>query len=184
MAISWKLLKRTVLLKTKFLTVFQDTIELPSGEKQEYFMTKKPDIVLVVATTSEGKIILVDEYQYAAGKSLLMVPAGHHPEEEDAVTTARRELMEETGYGGGEVIKSIRLYESPVRDLHQVDVIQLENVVPMAHPAHESTEFITTRLVDIRDVQKFLLDGALESCSTLGALAVCGMFCNPDKKKT
>ncbi len=166
------------------MTVFQDTVELPSGETQEYFMTKKPDIVLIVATTSEGKIILVDEYQYAAGKSLLMVPAGHRPQGEDEVTTARRELMEETGYGGGEVTKSVRLYESPVRDLHQVDVVQLENVVPMAQPVHESTEFITVRLVDIKDVQKLLLDGDLESCSTLGALAVCGIFCVPDKKKT
>lgn len=184
MKTSWKLIKRVVLLQTKFMTVFQDTVELPSGETQEYFMTKKPDIVLIVATTSDGKIILQDEYQYAAGKSLLMVPAGHRPQGEGAVTTARRELMEETGFGGGEVTKSVRLYESPVRDLHQVDVVKLENVVLMGQPMHESTEFITMRLVNIEDVQKLLLDGALESCSTLGALAVCGMFRFPDKKKT
>lgn len=158
------------------MTVFKDTVQLPSRETQDYFMTKKPDIVLVVATTPDGKIILQDEYRYAAGKSLLVVPAGHRPKSEDAITTARRELLEETGYGDGEVVKSIRLYESPVRDLHRVDVVHLKNVVQIAEPAHEPTEFINLRLVDLKNVNQLLQNGELESCSTLGALAVCGVF--------
>jgi len=55
---------------------------------------------MVVALTSDGRIVLVEEFRPAVNASVICLPAGLVGDEgpEDAASAARRELSEETGW--------------------------------------------------------------------------------------
>jgi ADP-ribose pyrophosphatase len=60
-------------------------------------------VVLIIAITDDGKLVLIEQFRPPAGTQCVEIPAGlvgDIPEHrgEDLVATARRELLEETGY--------------------------------------------------------------------------------------
>jgi 8-oxo-dGTP pyrophosphatase MutT (NUDIX family) len=65
--------------------------------------------VTVVPFTDDGRFVLIRQYRHAVGIVDLQFPAGGADPDEDADHAARRELEEETGYVGGELV---HLYEA------------------------------------------------------------------------
>ncbi len=64
-------------------------------------------IVLILAVTDDGRILLVEQMRPAVGTSVIELPAGLAGdlvgrEDEEFETAARRELLEETGYAARE----------------------------------------------------------------------------------
>lgn len=59
--------------------------------------------VMVVALTSDGRIVLVEEFRPAVDASVICLPAGLVGDEgpENSASAARRELSEETGWEAG-----------------------------------------------------------------------------------
>ncbi|MCR4326124.1 MAG: NUDIX hydrolase [Candidatus Roizmanbacteria bacterium] len=97
----WKLIKRNKSYSSKFVNVYEDTVQLPSGKIIEnYTVVEKPSIVMIVATDAHNNLLILKEYKYAANEVLLTLPAGHLKEKEDPVEAAKRELFEETGFRG------------------------------------------------------------------------------------
>jgi len=172
----WLQLSREEVFHSPFLNVYHDQVRVPNGTTRDYFLTEKSDIVIVVATTSDGQVMLIDEYKYAANSHMLVLPAGHVETDEDPIETAKRELLEETGYTGEEYTYIGRLYESPVQDLHKVFVVKVNNVVKKINPQYEPTEDITTHPISLETLKDHIISGKIVSCSTLGALAVTGLI--------
>lgn len=55
----WEVLKRQYLLKTKWLTVRQDHVRMPSGaEMNDYYVLEYPDWINVIAITEDGKFVI------------------------------------------------------------------------------------------------------------------------------
>ena len=63
----------------------QDDVELPSGLRTRRDIVRHPGAVAVVPVLPDGRIVLVRQYRYAAGKPLLEIPAGTLEEGEDPV---------------------------------------------------------------------------------------------------
>jgi 8-oxo-dGTP pyrophosphatase MutT (NUDIX family) len=57
--------------------------------------------VNIVALSSKGNIILVEQYRHPVKCTMLEVPAGNIDPGESPLAAAQRELAEETGYAGG-----------------------------------------------------------------------------------
>ncbi|NTV29017.1 MAG: NUDIX hydrolase [Candidatus Omnitrophica bacterium] len=60
-------------------------------------------VVIIVARTSEDKVLLVEQFRRPVEKNVIAFPAGlagddHGRSNEDLAEAARRELLEETGY--------------------------------------------------------------------------------------
>lgn len=168
---SWKRIKRKIIYETKYLKVYEDTLELPNGKIiEDYSVVKKPDVVIVVPTDKEENLISLLEYKYAAGKELFTVPAGHKEQRESPIKTAKRELLEETGYNGG-IFKLVgMLYEYPTKDLHTVYVVRAENVEKKKDTQHEDTEQIRIRLVPKEQLRKEILENKWQISSVLAAI--------------
>ena len=65
-------------------------------------------VVVILAVTEEGELLLVEQYRPAVKSRVIEVPAGltgdvAGREDEDADAAARRELLEETGYEAQEM---------------------------------------------------------------------------------
>ena len=98
----WKTLAQKYIIKRPWLTARVDKGELPTGAGiDEYYVLEYPDWVNTIAITKDGKFVFVRQYRYAIGKTVNEICAGVIEKGEEPMEAAKRELMEETGFGGG-----------------------------------------------------------------------------------
>ena len=99
----WRTLSSHYLFKKPWMTARVDKVELPTGViLDEYYVLEYPDWVNTIAITKDGKFVFVCQYRYAIGKTVNELCAGVCEKGEDPMDSAKRELLEETGFGGGE----------------------------------------------------------------------------------
>jgi 8-oxo-dGTP pyrophosphatase MutT (NUDIX family) len=80
-----------------------DQVQHPcSGETFSRLVLESPDWINVVATTAEGKLVMVEQYRFGVEDITIEPVGGIADEGEQPIDAAKRELLEETGYGGGE----------------------------------------------------------------------------------
>ena len=104
---TWKTLSSEYLIKRPWLTARRDKVQLPDGRiLDEYYVLEYPTWVNVIAITKEGDMVLVRQYRHALGRTNFELVAGVLEKGEDPLVAAQRELLEETGYSGGEFYKS------------------------------------------------------------------------------
>ena len=153
----WQRVNRETLVEEKFLTVYHDKVKVQNGSIRDYYLTKKSDIVVVVAVTPGDEIVMLEEYKYAANKRLTVLPAGHIDNGESPEEAGKRELLEETGFQAESYEYLGTLFEAPVQDLHKVEVVLAKNAVQFQEPQLEETEDLTSWLIEIEDIKQNVL---------------------------
>lgn len=110
----WKTLSQKYLIEKPWLTARVDKVELPTGAIiDEYYVLEYPDWVNTIAITKDGMFVFVRQYRYAIGKTVNELCAGVIEKGEDPMAAAKRELMEETGFGGGNWQKWMTISANP-----------------------------------------------------------------------
>lgn len=69
-----------------------------NGHTEKMIVLESPDSVNVVAKTSDGFILFVEQYRFGLGINTLELPGGIVDKGEDHGVAAKRELVEETGF--------------------------------------------------------------------------------------
>jgi len=99
----WKHLSSERLMETPYFAVRADKLRLPDGDvKDPYYVLERPDAVIIFPLNEEGEVVLVRQYRPPIDRIELGLPAGLIEEGEEPEKAGRRELLEETGYSGGE----------------------------------------------------------------------------------
>ena len=100
----WRVVRSEYLARKPWFTVRHETISLPDGRTiPDYYVFEYPDWVNVTAIDREGRFVMIDQYRHGLGETSYEIPAGvAEPSDETMLAAAQRELLEETGYGGGQ----------------------------------------------------------------------------------
>lgn len=99
----WKTLSSEYILKEPWMTVRKDCMQLPNGNiNPAYWCLEYPDWINVIAITDDGKYVFERQYRHGLDIVEWEIPAGVVEKGEEPMHAAQRELMEETGFGGGE----------------------------------------------------------------------------------
>ena len=99
----WHTLSSSYISRKPWFTARVDKVELPTWAViNEYYVLDYPDWVNTIAITKDGRFVFVRQYRYALGKTVNELCAGVCESGEDPLCSAKRELLEETGFGGGE----------------------------------------------------------------------------------
>jgi len=177
MSQGWKLLNRKSVYTSKFVTVYEDEVELPNGKiLPDYTVIEKPDIVMIVATDNKNNIIILKEYKYAVNEYLFTLPAGHKKKDETAIETAKRELLEETGYAGEKYEDLGILYDYPSKDCHKVYIVSALNINKEADITHEETENLSFQKISLDTLKKQFQNKEWRSSSAIAALTLAGIL--------
>lgn len=173
---TWKQCERRIVYKSPYMLAWEDTVELPNGDVIDDFSgVTLPNGVLVVATDSEGNLLMFNEYKYAVNDTVLTFPAGGIDGEETPELAALRELKEETGYAatGARLLGS--LYPYPSKITHTDHIVRVENAVRETAIDHSSTEENSIgelQIIPVSDIPRLMKEGKINTTYILSALAL------------
>lgn len=141
---AWKTRSSETLIKTRWVTVRKDAVEIKEGvEIEDFYLVTIPDAAAVVALTDEGKVLLKREYRYSCGEELIELPAGSfEPEESDPLAVAKRELLEETGYSSQTWTYLGSMAESTSKLTNHMHIFLAEHCRKTGEPHPDTTEFL------------------------------------------
>lgn len=143
-----------------WLTIREERLQLQSGGIIErFYVFEYPRWVNVVALTKERQLVLIRQYRHAIGEVYFEIPAGVCDEGEDLLEAARRELLEETGYGGGEWSLFMTLCANPAIQANRTYTFLAKGVEKQTLQRLESTEEITVHLKSPDEVRDLIFQG-------------------------
>jgi 8-oxo-dGTP pyrophosphatase MutT (NUDIX family) len=157
----WKVLSREYLARELWYTVRVDRVQLPNGHViPKYWINEYPPWVNVVALTDRDEVVLIRQYRHGVEKVSYEIPAGTtDPTDKTLEEGARRELLEETGYGGGRWSLLTTLSANPALTNNLTTTFLAEGVTPVAAAAPESNEDIRVHLTPLAEVQRLIETG-------------------------
>lgn len=155
----WKVLASKYLFERKpWLTIREDKLEMPNGTTMEgYYVFEYPDWVNVIALTVEGKFVMVRQYRHAVQEVNYELSAGVCDDvDQDTLISAQRELLEETGYGGGEWSKWMVNTANPGTHTNMTHCYIAKNVVKITDQKLDKTEDISVHIMSPDEVLNLL----------------------------
>lgn len=153
----WKVLDREYIIKRPWLTARRDKVELPDGRViEEYYVLEYPDWVNVIAITKEGQFVMERQYRHGLGVHSTELPCGVMEKGEDPLEAARRELLEETGYAGGEWTKLMAIGPNPGSQNNLTHCFLAVGVEKIAEQSLDDTEELTVHLMSEAEVKSLL----------------------------
>lgn len=159
----WKQTRSKYLFKKPWLTLREDCVKLPNGSQiDEFFVWEFPEWVNIVALTPEREVVLIRQYRYGINDVFYEIPAGVHDNpEETRLEAAKRELLEETGYGGGIWREWMQLSANPALQTNITYTFLAENVQPIQPQTLEHTEEITVHKVPLSELETIIFSNQI-----------------------
>lgn len=171
MSKKWKLLESRPIYKSKWMSVFNNTYELPDGSiGKDYLHLSRQNYVLIVAINNNNEIVLEKNYRRGVDDFVYELPAGWVDTGETPKEAAERELKEETGFEvEAEVLGEI--YPQPAFSsmLAYVAYAKIDSKLK-GDQALGHDEHIDFELIPLSDLQKMTKNGEIKDMGLLTAL--------------
>lgn len=134
------------------------------------------DSANVVAITKNRELVLVEQFRLGSRTVCWELPGGFCESEERAIESAQRELIEETGYGGGTWKYLGFSYSNPVFQDAKVHHVLAENVEWLQETELDSGEDITVHLLPLDQLNTANQAGTFKHPHTGAALTLAFPF--------
>lgn len=167
----WETLRQDPVADCRVFRVGRKTCRHPVRQReQDFFVIDSPDWVHVVARTTTGEIVLVNQFRFGTEEFSLEVPGGIMEPGEEPVTAALRELREETGFGGGEARLAARIRPNSAIQSNSCHLVVIEGVKPLSAVDWDEHEEIQTVLLPVEEVYRLARTGGITHALSLTAL--------------
>lgn len=159
----WRTLESEYLIQRPWLTARRDTVELPDGHiHPEYYILEYPDWVNVIAITEDEEFVMVEQYRHGLGDVFTELVAGVIEKDEDPLAAAQRELLEETGFAGGEWMLNMILSQNPSSTTNLTYSFIAKGVRKVSGQNHDETEDISVLLLSRKELLEMLMSDEMK----------------------
>ena len=136
-----------------------------------FSIIEAPDWINVIALTDEEEIVLVEQFRYGIEESTLelpggMVDPGEHPKE-----TSIRELKEETGFEGSEVINLGKVSSNPAVLTNDTYTYLIKGCKRVSAQQLDGNERINVHVIPLQDFLEYVTDGQVHHSLVVAAVA-------------
>lgn len=159
----WKVLERKYLHKRPWLTVRLEKLLMPNGNiVPEYYVLEYPNWVNIIAITKDKKFVMVKQYRPGIEEVCFELCAGVCEDEDlSPLSSAQRELLEETGYGGGVWTEFICIAPNASAANNWSYCYIAEDVEKIGKQSLEESEDLTVHLVTFNELKDLLENGKI-----------------------
>ena len=166
---AWKLVDSKTVFRHPYLTLAEDTVILPDGQRIEWLtMQDTVDFVSVICQNEDGKILIARQYCHPPKRVVHEFPGGRIGPGESPETAARRELMEEVNFYPHKLQKLGEFLANPRRSPSKCHLFLASDLEERSLPG-DSIEFIGVEWLTIEEVETQILDGRLENTNVLAS---------------
>lgn len=159
------------LFNRPWLTARRDRVELPDGRVfDDFYVLEYPEWVNIIATTPEGKYVMVRQYRHGIQEVIPELCAGCAEPGEDPLEAAKRELLEETGYSGGRWRPFDVLAPNASANTNMSHTFIAEGVTQVAEQHLDESEDIAVELYTRAELLDLLASGAIKQTSMAAPL--------------
>ncbi len=139
--------KKTEIVYSGYFDVRVDHLQLLNGAQRPYTILElNAHAAVVIAQTKDKQFVVTQEYRHPIGKWLLTCAGGRIDTGESPIEAAKRELLEETGYGGGTFSLLGHLYPLPAVTNQQIFFVLAQDVEYIKPPTPDPFELIHVQL--------------------------------------
>ncbi len=159
-----------------YIRLYDDIVCFPSGLTGTYLRLEWnwPYNVAIVPVTSQGKVLLLNQFCYARQKTVIQIPKGMGDEKMSGTESAKKELLEEIG-GSSNKIEQLRvLFSDPGLIANPMHVFVAWDIVLSDVPNYEEEE-VVSGILERSLVSPNLLDG-IEDAITIASLTLARDF--------
>lgn len=147
-----------------------DEVLLPNGKIVQKLIHEYSPWATVLAITKQKEVVLVRQYRHGVQEIILEFPGGVIDDGEDPLDAAKRELVEESGYSGGEWIQVGAPSPNPDNHTNRIYSFVAQNVELTAELHFDADEEIEVVLKPIADVIQMAYNGELLQAMQISAL--------------
>lgn len=178
----WPLISSATVADFGLFRVSRDrTVSPRTGTERDVQVIHMPDWILVMPIDAHGRIVMVRQFRHGNRRAGLELPGGLAAAgAESPHATAARELLEETGYGGGAWCSLGAFWPQPAFLANRLWLFAARDVAPRTTASPDPGEDIEVEMVAGADVARSIRDGHIHSAPTVLALAgAAGLIASP-----
>jgi ADP-ribose pyrophosphatase len=164
-----QVLSSRVIYEGAVFGIRRDEIIEPSGVRTTREMITHPGSVVILPVLADGRILLIQQYRYAARQYLWELVAGRMDPGENPRQAAARELIEETGYRAKRLRIFLEFFPTPGFLEEKMFLLLAEGLTPgKAEP--EEDEKIISRAYNHRQLEEMIRKGKLRDAKTIAGV--------------
>ncbi len=158
----WDIRRSEYIYQSPWLTVRKDSVRTDKGiDIEDFYVLEYPTWVNVIAITTDGQFIIEEQYRHGIQQNVFELCAGMCEKGEEPIDAAKRELLEETGFGGGKWSLIGKFSPNPNSMTNWCYSFLAEGVTKLQDPQLEPTEDISVLLVKETEIIEMMQNGHL-----------------------
>lgn len=166
----WTTLKRELVADCKVFTVHCQTSFRVEGDTHDFYVFEPRNWVNVIAVTEDLDVIMVEQFRHGVKALTLEIPGGMvDAEDENTLVAANRELLEETGYGGGVTSYLGQNHPNPAIQTNVCDTYLMVGAKRLSTPCFDTNEEAALRVVPLKKIPALIMDGTISHALVIAA---------------
>jgi 8-oxo-dGTP pyrophosphatase MutT (NUDIX family) len=157
----WRKLSSKPVGDYRIFTIRSDLKVSPrTGREHDFYVIESVNWVNVIALTTEGQLVMIDQYRHGSNTVEIEIPGGMiDPEDASPLEAGLRELREETGYEGSEAKVIGQIFPNPAIMNNTCYTVLVRNCELKHATELDQGEDLAVRLVDLSEIPNLVQSG-------------------------